>query len=365
MAASLIAASLPVPVTPTTSVIGQPTPAVVSIPVTFYHIQDKATTLLAFGPAGQEPGIITENSWIHPTTWANTQLHSWYYFNGTVVRWGVSAEDTAQGFATISTLAITTSLPSIVASQTSSSAAPLPSASNGPLAPSAASTTPSGASTSTQPSSSGNGRNGVPAGAVAGAAIACLIAGAFIAGLIFWFCWGKRKASRVRDYEASSTALMPREKGFATSAVPLGSGISGASPVAGALPLPLEDKAIISDISKISNSVKNHVQSYYQMGRVSPGLIDLDDIHALGSSQPISAGTLSTLLDNPKTREIALRFCIAWVLCSRMLPSSDSGTSLLPVEVAGCFQKMTNKHSGSLGKHDHVRTWHRFQLRPL
>jgi hypothetical protein len=158
----------------------------------------------------------------------------------------------------------------------------------------------------------------------------------------------------VRDYEASSTALMPREKGFASSAVPLGSGISGASPVAGALPLPLEDKAITSDISKISNSIKNHVQSYYQMGRVSPGLIDLDDIHALGSSQSISAGTLSTLLDNPKTREIALRFCIAWVVCSRVLPSSDSGTSLLPVEVAGCFEKMTKTHRGSPGKNDHV-----------
>lgn len=140
------------------------------------------------------------------------------------------------------------------------------------------------------------------------------------------------------------------EKGFAANTIPLGSGSSATSPVSAALPLPLEDKAITGEISKIANSIKNHVQSYYQNGRVSPGLVDIDDIHALGTGQPISAGTLSTLLGNTATREIALRFCIAWAVCSRMHPDSDPKASLLPQEVAGCVQSITPQKGGSSGQ---------------
>lgn len=191
---------------------------------------------------------------------------------------------------------------------------------------------------------------GVSSGAAAGIAIGCLIAGIFIAGLVFWFCWRKRKAAGIRDHEASRIALMPaHEKGFAANTIPLGNGSSLGSPVSAALPLPLEDKAITGEISKIANSIKNHVQSYYQNSRVSPGLVDVDDIHAIGVGQPISAGILSTLLGNTATREIALRFCIAWAICSRMQPGADPKTSLLPQEVAGCVQSITPQKSGSPG----------------
>lgn len=186
-------------------------------------------------------------------------------------------------------------------------------------------------------------------GAVAGVAVGCLAAGIILAGLVLCLCGRKRKSFPARDYEASSTVLMPHEKGFTVEAVPLSSGSPNASPLSGTLPLPLEDKAIIGEISKISNSVKNHVQSYYQMGRISPGLIDLDDIHALGSGQPIPAGTLSTLLGNTATREIGLRFCVAWVVCSRMLPGKDSVASLLPVEFAKCYQTVAKEHGNPSG----------------
>ncbi|KAH7413740.1 hypothetical protein DE146DRAFT_601416 [Phaeosphaeria sp. MPI-PUGE-AT-0046c] len=204
----------------------------------------------------------------------------------------------------------------------------------------------SGSATATNSASKKS--NNVSSGAAAGIAIGCLVAGALVAGIIFWFCWRKRKANGARDHEASRIALMPaHEKGFAANTVPLGSGSSVVSPVSAALPLPLEDKAISGEISKIANSVKNHVQSYYQNGRVSPGLIDVDDIHAIGDGQPISAGTLSTLLGNTATREIALRFCIAWAVCSRMPPGADPKASLLPQEVAGCVQRITPQQGGS------------------
>jgi hypothetical protein len=284
-----------------------------------------------------------------------TPLASWFQFSGNEIKWGTTMNDgnsTATGRFTALALeggASSTAQTSTTATAIQGSSVALSTSSSLPNNSTSTTGSPTQAS-----GTAGSNKGGLSGGAAAGVAIGCLIAGALIAGLIFWFCWGKRKPSRARDYEASRTALMPHEKGFATNAVPLGSGSPAAAPVAGALPLPLEDKAVTGEISKISNSIKNHVQSYYQMGRVSPGLIDLDDIHALGNSQPISAGTLSTLLDSAATREIALRFCIAWIVCSRMQPGADPKTSLLPVELAGCMGKMTNERRGSPGKDDNV-----------
>jgi hypothetical protein len=313
---------------------------------------------LVYGPSGQALATIKDgDKWQQPTLWS---IQSFYQFTAGKLAWNTAArEEGAQGIP-ITTPAATspqtnpTSASNVASSPAVTSMSPVIStATSNPTSPS----TPEASSSQASKSAEHN-KSGITNGAAAGVAIGCLIAGALIAGLIFWFCWGKRKQSRARDYEASRTALMPHEKGFATNAIPLGSGSSAAAPVAGALPLPLEDKAVTGEISKISNSIKNHVQSYYQMGRVSPGLIDLDDIHALGSSQPISAGTLSTLLDSATTREIALRFCIAWVVCSRMQPGADSKTSLLPVELAGCMRKMTEERRGSPGKHDNACDLH-------
>ncbi|OCK79536.1 hypothetical protein K432DRAFT_354759 [Lepidopterella palustris CBS 459.81] len=107
------------------------------------------------------------------------------------------------------------------------------------------------------------------------------------------------------------------------------------------LPQPLEDKAIAGEISKISTLIKNHTQSYYHGARVRAGAVDLDALQALGSSLPMSVGTLDTLLSNPTTRETGLRFCIAWVIVSRIQVNSAPTTTFLPPEVAYCMQSMT------------------------
>ncbi|KAF1936082.1 hypothetical protein EJ02DRAFT_516036 [Clathrospora elynae] len=179
------------------------------------------------------------------------------------------------------------------------------------------------------------------AGAIAGIAIGSLAAGALIASLIFWLCCGKRRRSHRLDPEASALPLGSHEKKPASKVVPLESEILVGAATDGAFPQPVEDRVISGDISKISNSIKNHVQSYYHGSRISPGLIDHDDIQALGHSLPISVGTLSTLLGNAATREIALRFVIAWVVVSRMHPSGEPSRSLLPPEVAHCYQGIT------------------------
>jgi hypothetical protein len=182
---------------------------------------------------------------------------------------------------------------------------------------------------------------GIASGAVAGVAIGCLVAGALFSGLILWFCLGRsKKSARARDQESSSLALMPpSEKGPVSKILSVGSGSPGSGEIDGRLPQPLEDEVISSGISGIGVSIKNHVQSFYHSGRVSSGLLDLDDLQSLGSDLPISTGTLSTLLGNPDTREVAIRFCIGWVVVSRMQLSSP-GTTFLPPEVAECFRSM-------------------------
>ncbi|KAF1998145.1 hypothetical protein P154DRAFT_439825 [Amniculicola lignicola CBS 123094] len=194
------------------------------------------------------------------------------------------------------------------------------------------------------PSTSGKKSSGLSGGAAAGIAIGCLLVGALVAGLLVWFCLGKqKKRQRPRDQEASAAALMVSEKGTRS--------LDGGSPITLAiengLPQPLEDKAISGEVSKISNSIKNHVQSFYHSGRVSPGLLDLDDIQALGANLPVSVGTLSTLLGNATTREIALRFSIAWVLVTRMQLHGQIGVTFLPPEVAQCAESISKVNRGS------------------
>lgn len=194
-------------------------------------------------------------------------------------------------------------------------------------------------------------RDGIKPGAAAGIGIGCLLAGALIAGLLVWFCMKrKRPSSGMRDSEASTVALMHREKGPVAKAVTVSSGSPIASALENGLPQPLEDKLISGEISKISNLIKNHVQSYYHSRAVSPGMIDYDDLQALGENLPVSVGTLSTLLNNSATREIALRFVLAWVLTSRIQLIDSSNITFLPPEVAKCVQSMNQAEHGSRGK---------------
>ncbi|KAF2125576.1 hypothetical protein P153DRAFT_300040 [Dothidotthia symphoricarpi CBS 119687] len=201
-------------------------------------------------------------------------------------------------------------------------------------------TTTSGTVVSQAPVTANKGSSGVAGGTVAGVAIGCLVAGALIAGVIFWFCCGKRRKTHERDSEASKRALMPREKGPTVIANSLGSKGHAASPLGSGLPQPLEDEVISGEITKISSSIKNHVKSYYHASPMSSGLVDTDDIQALGYDMPVSVGTLSTLLGNPATRETALQFCIAWVVVSGMQPHNDPLRSFLPRNAGGCYQEI-------------------------
>ncbi|KAH8731914.1 hypothetical protein GQ44DRAFT_670571 [Phaeosphaeriaceae sp. PMI808] len=318
-----------------------------AVSVTFYKVQGNTGVLHFISPGLSTLGTII------PQTW--TQSKSWYIWQGNTVAWGTIQGDQWQSQMPILDTTITfTGLPPIpsapIGSTTTNSVAQSLDSSTALAA--AGSTSLATAPLETSPASSASSKpkpnhKGVSSGAVAGVAIGCLIAGALITGILFWFCWGRRRTSQKRDYETSSAALVPQEKGFVTNSTSVGDSSPATAPISFTAPLPLEDNTISGEISKISNSIKNHVQSYYHTGRVSPELLDLDDIQAIGTNLPVPVGTLSTLLGNSTTREIALRFCIAWVVCSRIKPDVDPRTSLLPVEIAKCFEKIANAQRGS------------------
>ncbi|KAF2728382.1 hypothetical protein EJ04DRAFT_449432 [Polyplosphaeria fusca] len=217
---------------------------------------------------------------------------------------------------------------------------------------------PLSVTTSPTPSASPVKQTGISKGAAAGIGIGCLLAGVLITGLLAWLCLGKRRSKpRPGDQEGSAMAFLHREKGPVVNAHSVSSGNTLAAAIDNGLPQPLEDKAITGEVNKLENLIKNHVQSFYHTSRVSPGLLDSDDLQRLGTSLPISIGTLSTLLDNSTTREIALRFCIAWVLTSRIELRDNATATFLPPEAFHSFQSMYSADQDSRVKSLRLAKW--------
>jgi hypothetical protein len=249
---------------------------------------------------------------------------------------------------------ITATYPVPAAAQTTS--ALIPSQTTSALIPSQTNTTNSLSSYTLQspPKATGNSTtrpksdNDLAPGPVAGIAIACLACGALLAGLIIWFCAKRRRPfEKNRSREANVAAAMhDGEQKRIARMVSMESGSPASPTMETSLPQPLEDKTISGEIAKLDTSIKNHVHSFYHSGSVGTNAIDIDHLLGLGNDLPISTGTLSTLLGNSDTREVVLRFCIAWVMISRMKLSSRPDKTFLPPEVAECFQSMRMLPSG-------------------
>jgi len=243
----------------------------------------------------------------------------------------------------------------LTASQTttdSSLATTFPGTSTPSTASTATTTSSSSQSASTSPLHSNTSvkKSGVSSGGVAGISIGCAIAGAAIGFLLFWFF--KRKSNnrhQTLDQEVRAAAFSRQEKQPAVNVQPLDNANLATRTVENNLPQPLEDNAIAEAISKISNSIKNHVQSYYHSAQVSAGAVNLDALQALGDGLPTSIGTLNTMLANPTTRETALRLCIAWVVVSRIQFGGDPRITFLPPEVTSCINSMTGLDSKPQG----------------
>ncbi|RMZ68081.1 cell wall integrity and stress response component [Pyrenophora seminiperda CCB06] len=279
------------------------------------------------------------------------------------VRWGITRS--IEGSPTPTTIDSIIKLTSNVAASTS----PASSASSASLASSVSSASPSSSISATQTSLSSTSTSILPSGSsvpqkdnlskgdIAGIVVGSIIAVALFVGLVLLFLWRRRRVPETKYSKTNTYSAEPQEKGFAAQTVPLpGQEPTNADPTGG-LPQPLEDKAISGDVSKISNAIKNHVQSYYHNNRINPNLIDQSDLHTLGSNLPISVETLTTMMSNATTREVALRFIIAWVIVSKLQPSEDPTKSLLPTEIALSLQTIDTGNGNQQAQYSRLARW--------
>ena len=142
------------------------------------------------------------------------------------------------------------------------------------------------------------------------------------------------------------------------------SGASLASPDPGSsaglierhLPQPAEDRAIGGEMSKLKTLIKNHVQSYYHMNAVRGGASSIDQT-ALGNvaaeNMPLITSSLGSLMANPSTRMVAIRFCIAWMAISRIDSASKPDITFLPPEVMSCVASMTSMRDDPQSKYSY------------
>ncbi|KAL8732760.1 MAG: hypothetical protein Q9166_002541 [cf. Caloplaca sp. 2 TL-2023] len=217
-------------------------------------------------------------------------------------------------------------------------------------------------STSVSSSGSSNGTisghrqtdsNSISPGAAAGIGIGCAVAGALIAAAILALLFrGRRQRGRARS---DGIPL----NGFASIEKPVASRDSVA-PVRGIesnLPQPAEDQALGGEMSRLRTSIKNHVQSYYHTNNVG-GSVDQVALGLIATgNMPLIASTLGSLLSNPATRLMAVRFCITWTVISRIDHNCEPSLSFLPPEIASCLLSISSTRDDPSTKPGFMSRW--------
>lgn len=233
----------------------------------------------------------------------------------------------------------TASSASAPAIKSTTSSSELESTRNGSGTSGASSTSTGPATSSSTASSHQSSRQGISPGASAGIGIGCAAAGALIAAFLVFFLLRKRPQNNRHDAgEFTPTEKSPSS--FKQADNPTRSLDPGSSAFAIAerdLPLPLEDAAIGGELSRLQTLIKNYAQSYYHASPVASQNADLGE---LGSNLPIPASRLASMLADPRTRIAAIRFCLMWVITSRVALDSEHSQSLLPLEVTSVLRLM-------------------------
>jgi len=204
--------------------------------------------------------------------------------------------------------------------------------------------------------------SGVSPGGVAGAAIGCLLAGLLIGALAVFLFMKRRndKRSHYRgDYAPPVTAVPPvaPEKAMPLVTANTFDADSAAAIVENTLPQPEEDQTILNEMVKLQNSIKNHVSSFYEKGHVPPIDGNLEAYDYLGGDLPLSASSLSALLQNPGTRVAAIRFCIAWAALYRAGFYCSLADSSLPPGVTAVMANMSGIENNPRAQEAFTSKW--------
>lgn len=180
---------------------------------------------------------------------------------------------------------------------------------------------------------------GLSGGAVAGIAICMLLAGALIAGAIFFFLLRRQKkiqyATAARQpHQPTHDWRLASEKHPTVVASPVASNIENL------VPQPVSDDTITGDVSKIRDSIKNHVRTYYHTAPIPTVSINVAGLQHLARATGVESSALAVALANPTIRQDTLRLVISWFILSKC--TGERHPSLLPKELA----KLTTSISG-------------------
>ena len=197
-------------------------------------------------------------------------------------------------------------------------------------------------------------------GAIAGVAIACAVLGAMITAAFFGYCIRQRNRDGTkRSAKASSTSEQTNAFGSDRKS-PIRPAIAPSDPeampsrddvLATVLPLPMQDRGIIEEFSRLGSSIKNHAQSFYgginAHASTTIKIPPTSHIAMLFENHLYSDKDIVALLREPRSRVMAVRI----VLISAILRGIDSSCTaewmLLPPEIASCMTKIrASKTSG-------------------
>lgn len=189
-------------------------------------------------------------------------------------------------------------------------------------------------------------KQAISSGAAAGIGVGCALVGALAACLFFWLIMKRSKQYRPhkgsdwqgdRNRPHASRVEKPYSKSVGADMRELGK-VSSFAVVENSLPQPVEDNAIAGEMSMLRDKIKSHIQSYYHKARIDDSRLDQTMLSRLMDGTPIPASKLASLLVNPGTRAVALRFCVSWTITSRFGLGSNNRSTFLPPEIEGCLR---------------------------
>lgn len=182
-------------------------------------------------------------------------------------------------------------------------------------------------------------------GAAAGVAIGSIIAGAAIASLILILFFRRKKANRqVAPAYAQHVAPTQTEKEAVTTTT---------HPVAvidSYLPQPAADDAILGELSRLRDNIKNHAKSYYHTSPVDGAMVDGHEVQVCAQAAGMPSQKLQELFLNPETRIAAIRLYLSWLILSRCEGRDHANGSFLPAEVAAFAPLIAGLDYSNAGK---------------
>jgi hypothetical protein len=181
-----------------------------------------------------------------------------------------------------------------------------------------------------------------------GIGLGCALAGALLAGFIAFILFHRKRQQRPYPQPQllfNEAGHMEQEKYVVVTE----GEVKGATPTnfERLLPQPAEDDAIIGGLSKIRDSIRTHVQSYYHTDPVSDEVVDELRLADLSQATGFPASALLRFLFNPSTRLSVIRLFLGHLILSRLQGRIDGQASFLPSEVSGLTASQSNTSASS------------------